>query len=99
MVPEPRRWSAVSSRFRAPCCSVFGIIFLIAAIILGIIAIVTGRKELAAIRAGLAPASGQSIATAGTICGIVGISLAVLMVLVIIGIIVFAVAMDNGNNF
>ena len=61
------------------CCCLFVVLAACAPI-----AWFLGRKELAAIREGRAPASGESAAKAGMICGIVGTVILALYFLVVI---------------
>jgi hypothetical protein len=58
---------------------------------------VLGHRELAAIRAGRAPASGEGSAKAGMICGIIGsamLALYLLGVLVYVGLVGFGAATE-----
>ena len=70
------------------CCCLFVVLAACAPI-----AWFLGRKELAAIREGRAPASGESAAKAGMVCGIVGTGL---LALYLLGIIVYVALVGLG---
>src|SRR5262245_9444093 len=70
------------------CCCIFALLGVCAPI-----GWYVGHRELAAIRAGLSPASGEGPARAGMICGIIG---TVLMVLYVLGMVVYVVLVGFG---
>ncbi len=57
---------------------IFGIVGIAFCFIFGIVALVLGTKDLAAMRAGTMDPTGQRLTQAGQICGIIGIVLGII---------------------
>ena len=75
------------------CCGVLGIPVALVGIGVGVAALLVGNKELAALRAEGAPPQMESTANAGRICGIVGIVLNSVAVLVLIAALVLGITL------
>jgi hypothetical protein len=81
---------------RAILALIFGILSLLCAGFLsGIPAIILGKMEMNAIKAGLAPKAGEGTAKVGFILGIIGTALSCLVTLFSIGIIIFSSAIGG----
>ena len=70
-----------------PACTIYGI----PAIICGVLGIFFAGKAKSQIRSGQAGGSSQGLATAGFICGIIGLCLGLLYALIIAAIIIIAI--------
>ena len=85
---------------RAVATLVFGILSITCAgFVTGIPAIILGTMELKAIKAGDAPAVGESNAKTGLVLGIVGTLLSVLAVLAFIAIIALGISLGASGVF
>jgi hypothetical protein len=82
-IPNPPAAKATSNR--ATISLVLGIVGIVCCPLTAPFAWYMGNQELAAIAAGMAPASGEGLAKAGKITGIIGVILLALQLVWIVG--------------
>jgi hypothetical protein len=82
-IPTPPAAPATSNR--ATTALILGIVGIVCCPLTAPFAWSMGNKELAAIAAGMAPASNEGLAKAGKICGIIGVVLLALQLVWIVG--------------
>lgn len=85
---------------RAISALVLGILAVLCmGLLTGIPAIIMGSMELKAIRAGLAPKTGEGMAKTGYILGIVGTVFSLLAIAVVIAMIVLGITLSSSGFF